>query len=258
MTTLTGLTAGDLLGHGLLLDGSIPRIDELRFERPSFINGHKLKHCTVGAFTLFNAAGMTSAYRCTIGRYAQIGESSVLGPPEHPMDWFSSHPFAFSRPQHLPNLYQFEDFARLAPAAQDGPSYVDTVPLETIIGHEAYIGAGSFIKRGVRIGHGAVVGAGSIVTRDVPDYAMVVGTPARMVRMRFPEPLVERFLKLQWWLYDLAPHKTCVDFANVVASLDYFEQELADGRLALLQPASYQVRRNQDRYDLSRLPAPLY
>ena len=207
----------ELLDDGLFggtgIDGS------LVFERPAYIYGHRLKNCTAGAFTYFNAAGQTSAYRCHFGRYSQIGEGSVLGPPEHPMDWFSSHPFAFTRPKYMPNIYQIEDFARLGPEEQPGPSYVDTVPNDTWIGHEAYVGAGSFVKRGVRIGNGAVVGACSVVTRDVPDYAIVVGNPARVIRLRYKESIVERFIKLQWWRYDLAPFKKQVDFREVEATL---------------------------------------
>ncbi len=257
--TANVLTAHDLMQHGLMLDPGPSRIGiELRFERPAFIYGHRLKACSIGAFAYFNAAGTSSAYRCNIGRYAQIGESSILGPPEHPMDWFSSHPFTFTRPKYMPNMYRFEDFARLAPDAQDGPSYADSMPVETTIGHEAYVGVGSFVKRGVRIGHGAVVGAKSTVTRDVPDYAIVAGSPARIVKMRFAEPLIERFLKLQWWLYDLAPHKNKVDFSNVEATLAYFEERLAEGALARLSPATCSIRPTATGYDLDMLSAPLY
>lgn len=257
--TATGLTAHDLMQHGLMIDSGPSRIGiELRFERPAFVYGHRLKGCSIGAFTYFNAAGTSSAYRCNIGRYAQIGESSILGPPEHPMDWFSSHPFTFTRPKYMPNMYRFEDFARLAPDAQEGPSYADSMPIETTIGHEAYVGVSSFIKRGVRIGHGAVVGAKSIVTRDVPDYAIVVGSPAKVVRMRFAEPIVERFLKLQWWLYDLAPHKNRVDFSKTEATLAYFEEQLAEGHLERLVPATCSIRPGASGYDLETLPAPLY
>ena len=138
----------ELLDDGLFggtgIDGS------LVFERPAYIYGHRLKNCTAGAFTYFNAAGQTSAYRCHFGRYSQIGEGSVLGPPEHPMDWFSSHPFAFTRPQYMPNLYRMPDFARLAPGEQPGPSYVNTVPSDTHIGHEVYLCAGVCVRLALR------------------------------------------------------------------------------------------------------------
>ena len=52
------------------------------------------------------------------------------------------------------------------------------------IGNDVWVGAGSFILRGVTIGDGAVVGANSVVTKDVPPYAVVAGSPARIVKSR--------------------------------------------------------------------------
>ncbi|MEW6167474.1 MAG: CatB-related O-acetyltransferase [Pseudomonadota bacterium] len=254
----TAATTAVLAERGLITDGRLV-VGSLVYERPAYIHGHRLKDCTAGAFTFFNAAGMTSAFRVHFGRYAQIGESSIIGPPEHPIDWFSSHMFAFTRPQQVPGMYQLPDFARLAPDADAGPSWVETQPNETIIGHEAYIGAGSFIKRGVTVGAGAVVGARSVVTRDVPPYAIVVGSPARVVRMRFDDKLVERFLALQWWRYDLAPYKRAVDFSQVEATLAFFEERVANGTLPLLQPHTYRIRRGADgRFDVEALAAPLF
>jgi acetyltransferase-like isoleucine patch superfamily enzyme len=52
------------------------------------------------------------------------------------------------------------------------------------IGREAWLGYGCIVTDGVTIGDGAVIGAGSVVTRDVPDYAVAVGNPARVVKHR--------------------------------------------------------------------------
>lgn len=240
--TWRDLAPADLLDHGLVL-GDGPGIQgTLRFERPAYPFGHRLKNCTLGAFTFFNAAGLTSAYRVHFGRYSQIGESSVLGPPEHPQAWFSNHPFAFTRPSHMPSIYRTPDFVRLGPEEQAGETFVDTAVNDTWIGHEAYVGVGSFVRRGVRIGDGAVVGARSVVTRDIPPYAVAVGSPAKVLKLRFDEKLVERYLKLQWWRYDLAPFKTQVDFSQVEATLDFFEQRVAEGQLQVLRPPTYTVR----------------
>lgn len=247
-----------LRDHGLALARAHGIHGELRFERPAWPFGHRLKNCTLGAFTFFNAAGTTSAYRVHFGRYAQIGEGSVIGPPEHPQDWFSNHPFAFTRPSQTPSMYALPDFARLAPEETPGPSYVDGVPSETWIGHEAYVGVGCFVSRGVRIGAGAVIGARSVVTRDIPPYAIAVGSPAKVRRLRFPEKWVERFLALEWWRYDLAPFKSQVDFSQVQATLDFFEARKAEGALQPLVPATWRLRAHAQGLEVEALPQPLY
>ncbi len=69
----------------------------------------------------------------------------------------------------------------------------------TEIGPDVWIGQGAFIKAGVTIGAGAIIGARATVLRDVPPYGIVVGTPGRVLRLRFPEATVERLLALRWW-----------------------------------------------------------
>ena len=259
MSEAAPCSAEQLAERGLILGSGPGPQTALRFEAPAYPFGHRLKNCTLGAFAYFNAAGQTSAYRVHFGRYSQIGESSVLGPPEHPQDWFSNHPFAFTRPALMPAIYRTPEFQRLAPEDSDGPSYVDTVVNDTWIGHEAYLGVGCFVRRGVRIGDGAVVGARSVVTRDIPPYAVAVGSPAKVVRLRFAEPLVERLLKLQWWRYDLAPFKQRVDFSQMEATLEFFEQQLAEGHLQPLRPRSYALQnRPGEGFSLRELDQPLF
>lgn len=67
------------------------------------------------------------------------------------------------------------------------------------IGNDVWIGFGTTILSGVTIHDGAVVAAGSVVTHDVPAYAIVGGTPARLIRSRFDEATVSRLLALRWW-----------------------------------------------------------
>jgi hypothetical protein len=69
------------------------------------------------------------------------------------------------------------------------------------IGHDVWIGDDAMIAPEVTIGHGAIVGARSLVLKDVPPYAIVVGQPATVLRMRFPDELIARFLDLQWWRF---------------------------------------------------------
>jgi acetyltransferase-like isoleucine patch superfamily enzyme len=55
---------------------------------------------------------------------------------------------------------------------------------DIVVGDDAWLGFGVIVLSGVRIGKGAVVGAGSVVSRDVPDYAVAAGSPAKVVKMR--------------------------------------------------------------------------
>lgn len=67
------------------------------------------------------------------------------------------------------------------------------------IGSDVWLCPGSHVLSGVRIGHGAIVGAGSVVTKDVPDFAVVAGNPARIVRYRFSKEQIAALLEIAWW-----------------------------------------------------------
>ena len=71
-----------------------------------------------------------------------------------------------------------------------------------VLRHDVWIGHGAVLLPGVKIGAGAAIGAGAVVSKDVPDFAVAVGVPARVIRFRFAENLRERLLALAWWDWD--------------------------------------------------------
>jgi len=78
-------------------------------------------------------------------------------------------------------LSQGHKFDRVdIPMCQQGSTEEKVV----IIGNDVWIGTRAIIMPGVKIGNGVIVGAGAVVTKDVPDYAIVVGSPARVIRHR--------------------------------------------------------------------------
>lgn len=71
--------------------------------------------------------------------------------------------------------------------------------LDVEIGSDVWIGLDTIILAGARIGHGACVGTRSLITSDVPPYAIVGGSPARLIRYRFDEKTIARLLEIRWW-----------------------------------------------------------
>jgi serine acetyltransferase len=71
------------------------------------------------------------------------------------------------------------------------------------VGNDVWIGSGAIILDGISIGDGAIIGAGSVVTKDVPDYAIVAGTPAKVLKFRFTEKEILFLKNYKWWDKDI-------------------------------------------------------
>lgn len=252
------LDAGGLRALGLEAGEARGILGTVAFEEPAFLfDLRRVKNATLGAFTYVNGAFTTSLYDCRIGRYCSIAEAVVLGPYEHPTDGLTTHPFAFAGPDEFPAFFRMPAYARLA---VERSHTVAINQRRTEVGHDVWIGAGAFIKRGVKIGDGAVVAAHALVTRDVPPYTIVAGTPARVVRLRFAEKTIERLQQLAWWRYDLAPHKQGLDLTQVDKALDALEPLAVAGRLQPLNPPAWQLTKIKGltRFGAERLPEPLF
>lgn len=67
------------------------------------------------------------------------------------------------------------------------------------IGNDVWLGANVIITNGANIGNGVIAGAGAVITKDVPDYAIVAGVPARIIRYRYTPEQIEALNRIQWW-----------------------------------------------------------
>ena len=123
----------------------------------------------------------------TIGKFCSIASHVRINPGQHPMSRASQSHFTYRASAY------FDD-------ATDEAEFFDWRRQSRVeIGHDVWIGHGAIILGGHRIGSGSVVGAGAVVTHDVPPYAIVVGNPARILRMRFPQSAIDALSKLAWW-----------------------------------------------------------
>jgi chloramphenicol O-acetyltransferase type B len=120
-----------------------------------------------------------------VGRFCSLGPQVLCGCGNHPVNFISTNPIFFST------------FTQSGVTFADKDHFQDRE--EIIIGHDVWIGARAFIKDGVKIGNGVVIAAGAVVVNDVPDYAIVGGIPAKVIRYRFQPDVIQQLLMIRWW-----------------------------------------------------------
>jgi acetyltransferase-like isoleucine patch superfamily enzyme len=120
-----------------------------------------------------------------IGKFCSIAMGVNVGMGQHPIEHVSTHPAFYSKTQPVAKTFCKEDL--FSPFQK------------TQVGHDVWIGRNAMIKDGVTIGTGAVVAAGAVVTHDVPEYAVVAGVPAKVVKYRFNEEMRKKLIESAWW-----------------------------------------------------------
>lgn len=159
-------------------------------------SGSTLVSTTFGAYSF---CGYDCTFiKCDVGRFCSIASKVVIGGARHPMEYVSTSPAFLSHKESIKTKFSKHHY------------HWDP---RTVIGHDVWIGEGVYVKGGVTIGIGAVVGMGSVVTKNIPPYAIYAGNPARLIRYRFSETVVDALLKSQWWEYsDEELHAVAPDF----------------------------------------------
>ncbi|MDY6825252.1 MAG: CatB-related O-acetyltransferase [Thermodesulfobacteriota bacterium] len=121
---------------------------------------------------------------CIIGKYCAIGENLIIVTQNH-YTGYANLQVHFQMKYNLPLLM--------------------TDKGSVIIGNNTWIGDNVTILPGGGVGDGAVLGAGSVLTATIPPYTIAVGNPARVVKKRFSDNIIEQLLNIQWW--DWTPEK---------------------------------------------------
>lgn len=145
-----------------------------------------------------------------IGRYSMIGSRVSIGGFEHPTNWLSAAAFQWG--QSIEN-WDIDEESRNLLGLNIKPK-----PIPTKIEADVWIGNNVVVLAGVNVGVGSVVGAGSVVTKDVGEYEVVVGNPARVIRKRFSPDIVEALLETKWWELPMA-YLARLPFQNIKETL---------------------------------------
>jgi phosphonate metabolism protein (transferase hexapeptide repeat family) len=174
--------------------------------------GCSVAHSSLGDYS-YCVENTQIAY-ARIGKFSNIAAHVRIYASMHPHQRASLHHFSYR------SSWYFED-------AEDDQSFFDwraSTPIE--IGHDTWIGHGAIVMPGVRIGTGAIIGSGAVVTKDVADFAIAVGVPAKTIKQRFPDAIAARLMALAWWDWEHARLRSALaDFRalEIEAFLEKYE-----------------------------------
>lgn len=194
----------------------VPNCDTVTYIKPT----KKNPNIIVGDFTYFSdvdfESHVTHHYdfygdRLIIGKFCQIasGVEFVMNGANHQMNAVSTYPF-----------YIMEGWKQKVPSLSELPHKGDTV-----VGNDVWIGQNVTILAGVHIGDGAIIGMNSVVGSDIPPYTIVAGNPARTIRKRFDDELINLMLEFRWWdksveeINNLIPLLSCSDLEKVKSEI---------------------------------------
>lgn len=174
-------------------------------------------NCHVNRSTLgdysYCVEGTQIAY-AEIGKFANIAANVRIYASKHPMQRASLHHFTYR------SSWYFEG------EADDAAFFEWRAENNIEIGHDTWIGHGAVIMPGVNVGNGAIIGSNAVVTKDVQDFAIAVGVPAKPIRQRFAAPIADRLLALGWWDWSHEKlHQALPDFRalEIEAFLEKYE-----------------------------------
>ena len=143
--------------------------------------------------------------RLIIGKFCQIasGAKFIMGPANHRISSVTTYPFSVFGGRW----------------SEQPPPHLSQLPFkgDIVVGNDVWIGRESVIMPGVKIGDGSIIGAYAVVTRDVPPYCVVGGNPARFIKKRFHDELIQILLELKWWDF---PEEKLVEFLPLLCDPD--------------------------------------
>ncbi|MBN2234111.1 MAG: Vat family streptogramin A O-acetyltransferase [Opitutales bacterium] len=140
-----------------------------------------------------------------IGKFCAIARDVkfIMNGANHKMDAFTTYPFSiFSN-----------GWEKVMPSMDELPYKGDTV-----IQNDVWIGYDATIMPGIQIGNGSIIASKSVVVRDVEPYSIVGGNPAKLIRRRFRDEVIDLLQELRWWDW---PIEKITDHLPILTSNDF-------------------------------------
>lgn len=164
--------------------------------------GSHLVNVTIGKYS--DIGYDCSINNTKIGSFCSFGSNISIGGASHTINWVSTSPVFNENKDHIKKKFAHHKFKYSA---------------STVIGNDIWIGDHAMIKAGVTLGDGVIIGMNSVVTKDVPPYEIWAGNPAKLIKKRFDDDIIQALLKIKWWDND---DKTIESMARLFNNIDEF------------------------------------
>lgn len=164
--------------RSILIDTALDA--QVRIQRDNYIQSSQ-----IGSYSYTGQS--TRIFAARIGRFCSISWHVSIGPSEHKTDTLTTHPLNHDASW---KIFPADDL----PVTKFGQT--------TQIGHDVWIGCGAFLKKGITVADGCVIGANAVLIHDTEPYGIYAGSPARLIRHRFPAPIIRQLQALDLYARD--------------------------------------------------------
>jgi acetyltransferase-like isoleucine patch superfamily enzyme len=182
---------------------SIPSIKKSEIGLKSKIFSHTMVYYSkIGRYSYIG--NYCTVINCEIGNFVSIADNTIIGGASHPINWLSTSPVFYRGKNSLHTNFSRHNY------------YSENT---TQIGSDVWIGNNVLIKAGVKIGNGSVIGMGSVVTKDIGDYEIWAGNPAKIIRERFDKDIVRKLSSIKWWEFNDNKLRELAKYSNDVEKI---------------------------------------
>jgi len=147
-----------------------------------------------------------------IKKFVNIASYVRLNPSQHPISWASQHHM-----QYRKEMFGF---------GIDDEDFFDWRREKKVeIGNDVWIGHNVVVMGNVTIGDGAVIGSSAVVTKNIPPFAIAVGNPARVIKYRFDQQIIQSLQQIAWWNWDYEQIKLAIDdFKDINSFIEKYKK----------------------------------
>lgn len=171
----------------------------------------KINKSVIGRYSY--VGNNTSIDYANIGQFCSIADHCRIGMASHALNQLSTSPIFTQKINGCHEAWVKNDVCHVLERR------------EVSLGNDVWVGSHVLMKGGITIGDGAVIAAGAVVVRDVPPYAIVGGVPAKIIKYRFSQDIIEKLMELKWWsLTDDELKRNIIFFQQPNISMNDIEQ----------------------------------